>query len=328
MRKTNKGIFTLVLCAFLGSAGVALPTAAQALASQVQALYPPEAGELVFVDLQVARRSPYFGPLKAQLLPERFRELERLAAVLGVDFNRNVDRLSWGFINRGDPARAELVGVAEGAFYLDEVEQAAAQHKLGITTYRDARVYLLGANEQGQEFVFAFRDNATCLFGFRGAVQAMLDRGVTGGPSLLDNTSMRGLVEEVNRRASIWLVMDGAFTQLGVRQFLGEAAKMPGVETLAKRVRSATVRIELDRGLEATIAARCATTTDALWFSAFLEAALFFHRQQLNNSNPTLARVLSRAQLERHADRLSLAVAIPESDLATLIRTNSFALSF
>ena len=326
--KAKPWVWLLLFCGLVAGAGVGTPASGQALASQVLALYPANAGEVVFVDLQVARRSPHFGQLKAQLLPERFRQVEQLAATLGVDFERNVDRVSWVFVNPGDPARAELLGVAEGAFYLDDIQQAAAARQVTMTTYREARMFALGTSRQGGEFVFALRDNATCLFGFRGPVEAMLDRAADGGPSLLDNQTMRGLVEEVNRSAPLWLVMDGQFAQLGARQLLGEAVRLPGAETLAEQVRSVTVRIQLDRGLEATIAARCATSTDALWLSAFLESGFFFQRQRFASSNPALARVLADARLERADERLRLTLNVPESDLASLIQSRSFAVPF
>ncbi len=326
--KRTVNLFLLILVLAVAWTAGSAPARAQALAPAVQALYPPEAGELVFVDLQSARRSPHYGRLKEQVLPERYRELERWARQLGVDFDKNVDRLSWAFINTGDPVNSDFVGVAEGTYYLEEVQKVAAASKLRVRAYRSASLYYLGKNEAGREFVFAFPDNARLLFGHSELVEAMLDRSAQGGRSLLDNAEMRALVEQVNRRASIWLVMNDDYTQLGMRQMLGEAFQAPGAETLAQRVRSATVRLALDRNMAATLTAGCASTTDALWFSTFLEGALFFQRQRLNQSNPTLARILSEARIERTGDHISLGVAIPENDMVALLEAHSFSLNF
>jgi hypothetical protein len=304
------------------------PSAAQALSPSVLALYPAQAGELVFVDLQTARRSPHYFQLKAQVLPERFRQLEALAAQLGVDFDRNVERLSWGFVSTGDAARSDFMGVAEGSFSLRDVQRAAARQKLATAALRGAQAFVVGENKEGKAFVFAFRDNATCLFGFREAVEAMLARAAEGGESLLANPALTAQIEEVNRRAAVWMVLNGEFTQLGVRQFLGDATEIPGVETIVGRVQSANVRLVLDRGLDSEIAARCATPADAVWFSTLLSGAIYFQRQRLNESNPTLARVLADAKLDRTDDRISLALSVPESDLASLIQSKSFALRF
>lgn len=326
-RKTRTWRLALLAGIFVLSAGA--PAArAQALSQSVLALYPAQAGEVVFVDLQSARRSPYYAQLKAQILPERFRQLEGVADGLGVNFDRNVDRLSWAFASTGDAARSDFMGVAEGSFPLREIQRAAARNKLGMSAIRGSPVFSVGENSQGQQFVFAFRDNATCIFGFREAVEAMLERAASGGPSLLDNVALRAQVDDVNRHASVWMVMNGEFTQLGVRQFLGDAVQMPGAETLANRVQSATARIELDRGLVSQIAVRCASATDAVWFSTLLQGALYFQRQRLNETNPTLARVLADARIERAEERLSLGLRIQESDLAVLLQSKSFALRF
>ena len=321
MLKQLAGVLALAALAIL-------PAAAQALSPQVMALYPPQAGELAFVDLQAARRSPHYEELKSQVLPANFRDLEEWARSLGVDFDKNVDRLSWVYINTGDPANSDFTGIAEGAYYLDEIRKVAAESKLRSWSHRGATVYSLGENKRGIEFVFAFPDNARLVFGFRPLVEGILERAAAGGPSLLDNAVMRGLVDEVNRRAPVWLVLDPAYTQLGIRQFLGDAADAPGAETLAQRIVSATLRLQLDRGLTATVGARCASATDTLWLASFLDTGLFFQRQRLNDSNPTLARVLSDARIERTADRLTLTLAIPEADLLTLLQSRAFITNF
>ena len=321
-----------MLFAVLGSLAAALaPTTAQAqaLSTPVLALYPPQAGEIIFVDLQTARRSPHFAQLKDQILPKRFQDLEELAAHLGVDFDRNVDRVSYAVIGvDGDTDKIELVGVAEGVYNLQDTQRAAARSKLGTRAYRDAQMFSLGKNERGVEFVFAFRDNATCLFGARTQVEDMLDRAVKGGRSLLDNSEVRNLINEVNNSTPIWMVLNGQFTKLGVLQFLGEGATLPGVDAMAERVRNATVRITLNRSLDSTVTARCATAADATWFSALLGTAVYFQQQRVSASNPTMARVLNEAKVDRAEDRVSLAVSIPESDLATLLETRTFTLHF
>lgn len=336
-RRTMAAAVSLLLGAAVAALAPA-PAQAQALSQSVMALYPPETGEVVFVDLQVARRSPHFNRLKEQVLPERFRDLERLSASMGVDFNRNVDRISYAFVSTtGDPKDADFVGVAEGAFELREAQRLAAAQKLVSSDKGPVAVYVLGRNDRGNEFVFAFRDNATLLFGFRNQVEGMLERaggpdsvgtGGAGGRSLMDNAEMRDLINSVNRAAPIWMALNGEFTQLAVRQFLGEEASLPGVESMTERVRNATIRITLGQGLNSTMSTRCASATDALWFSGLLQTALYFQRQRLNSENPTLAKVIGDAKLERTGERISLAVSIPEDDLATLVNSNSFTVRF
>jgi hypothetical protein len=319
----------LALFGLLALSGVVRPAQAQSLSSRVLALYPQEAGELVFVNLDQARRSPHFAEVQAQILPQSFRNLEQVAARLGVDFNRNVDRLSWAYVDtNGNAARSEFMGVAEGAFDSNAVGRAVREHKLPATRYAGMRMFSAGSSEDGKEFVFAFTQTSECVFGLREQVQKMLTRSVQGGANVLDNSTMRQLVEDVNRDSPIWMVLNGDFTQLGVRQLLGEAIPRPGVDTLSSRVRTATVRMDLDRGLAAKIAAHCATSADAMWFSTLLQGALAVERQLQNSKNPAMARVLGGSQVQREEDKISLNVTVPESDLAALIQSNGLALHF
>jgi hypothetical protein len=324
-RRTIGWILFAVLGGVLSSLAPA-PAKAQALSTTVLALYPPQAGEVIFVDLQTARRSPHFARLKDQLLPKRFQDLEQLAAHLGVDFDRNVDRVSYAIVG-DDTEQIEMVGVARASQPARDPARRRPQ-QARHRAYRGAQMFSLGKNERGVEFVFAFRDNANCLFGARAQVEDMLDRAAKGGPSLLDNVEVRALIAEVNNSTPIWMVLNGQFTKLGVLQFLGEGATLPGVDSMAERVRNATVRITLNRSLDSTVTARCATAADAAWFAALLEAAVYFQRQRISASNPTMARVLNESKIDRAEDRVSMAVSIPESDLATLLETRTFTLHF
>src|SRR5207249_3426456 len=151
--------------------------------------------------------------------PQSFRNLEQLAATLGVDFNRNVDRLSWAYVDtNGHPAQSDLMGVAEGSFDQEAVNQAAREHKLRAMRYAGMPMFSVGTTENGREFVLAFTQASDCVFGFRGAVQAMLTRAAQGGSNVTNNDTMRRLVDDVNRDSPIWMVLNGDFTQLGVRQ--------------------------------------------------------------------------------------------------------------
>jgi hypothetical protein len=305
------------------------PASSEPLSSRVLALYPQEAGELVFVDLREARRSPYFAQMQAQILPPSFKSVAQLAASLGLDFNRNVDRLSWAYVNsHGNAAQSELMGVAEGSFDPEAVSKAVRTHKLTVAHFAGRNLFSMGSSQTGQEFVLAFTEAADCLFGFRADVEHMLTRSAEGGANVLNNDAMRRMVDEVNRDSPIWMVLNGDFTQLGVRQLLAEAIRMPGVDSLSSRVQTATVRVDLDRGLSTRIAARCASAADAMWFSTLLQGALVVERQLQADKSPVMARVIGGSQVQRDQEKVSLDLTVGESDLAALIQNNGLTLHF
>ncbi len=305
--------------------GLSLPASGQSLPPQVQALYPPEAGEIVFVDVRALRSSPHYPQLKAQILPEKFQQLAVWTQVLGIDMENEVNQLSWAFLS-ADGSRADgFIGVAEGAFVLAEAERAARRQRLSVYRHGPHPVISLGSNAQGQEFVFAFADSTLAVFGFRNEALGMLDRRTQTGAR---EGSLRSVIGEVNGKAPVWMALDKKFAALAVKQFLPEASRVPGFENLAGRVQTAAFRFELKRGLESSVSVRCANAQDSVWLTTLVQLAVSYQALRLNDTQPELSRLLGELKLNTAGDRVDLALSIGESDLATLFKKNTFALKF
>jgi hypothetical protein len=313
------------LLAAMLSAGAA-STGAQSLQNQVLSLYPRATGELVFVDLRGMRGTPHYARIKQQVLPDRFRTLEQWVAALGVDFDREIRQLSWAFTS--DQSGIGFVGVAEGDYSLSEVESEARRLKLAVARPGGTMLVTLGKNEQGSEFVFAFLDRSTALFGVRSAVQEILDRRAQGGPSLLDNAALSGLITPLNGKVPVWIVLDRKFSALSFKQMLPDASQVPGFDQVADRVNSTTLRFELKNGLQSQAVVQCRDSQDALVLSTAAQAAFAFQSMQLQEKNPELARALSQIRINRSDTRLDLDWNIPESDFHTLLAKNGLALKF
>jgi len=302
-------------------------TAAQTLQPQALALYPQQAGEVVFVDLRAARASPHYSEIKAKLLPERLRQLEQFAQALGINFDREVEQLSWASI--GPPeGGVQLVGVAEGSFSARAIAAKAQAQKLDHSRSGNALVVTVGSNAQGQEFIFAFPDRTTALFGFREAVMQALGRHAQGGPSLADNATLRSVIEEVNGKAPVWVALDRPYTALAFKQVLPQAAGLPGFDTLAGRLESSSLRLDLKTGLEGQAAVRCASSADALALSALVQAGLAYQSYQMSEKNPELARAMKEATVNRQEERVELRMSLREADLVALLQKNNLTLSF
>jgi hypothetical protein len=322
---TVKHALLAVALTGLALAGAA-PAAAQALPSQVQALYPPDTGEVVFADLRAMRGSRHYAQIKAQVLPAHFRQLETFGTLLGIDFERSVHQLSWAFV--GPDGSASFGGVAEGDFSLAAIETQAKRQKLAVERINGHLAVVLGKSQEGTEFLFAFPDRTLALFGYRRVVEGMLERRAQGGLSLLENAALRGVVEEVNGKAAVWMALDNPYTVLAIRQMLPEAARLPGFDTLVGRMQSTSMRIELRDGLRGMAAVRCQSSADAVLLSTIVQAALTYHAYQLNEKNPELARVIREASVDRTDDRFQLSLNVPDRDLLTLLQKNSLTLTF
>jgi hypothetical protein len=303
------------------------PAAGQALPSQVQALYPQETGEVVFADLRALRGSPHYLRIKAQVLPERFRQLEQFGSILGIDFERSVHQVSWGFVGKpgGD---VSFIGVAEGDFSASEVEATATRMRLGASRTNGVLTVVMGKNQQGSEFVFAFPERTLAVFGYRESVDGMLQRHAQGGQSLADNPALRGVISEVNGKAPVWVALDNPYTVLAIQQMLPEATRLPGFDTLTGRMQSTSMRLDLRDGLRGLAAVKCASSADAVLLSTLVQAALTYQSYQLGEKNPELARAVQASTVNRTEDRFEMALSIPNQDLLALLQKNTLTISF
>ncbi len=306
----------------------ALPASGQALPNQVLGLYPERTGEIIFVDLRALRSSRHYAQIKAQALPQQFRSLEQWMNVLGMDFERQVQQLSWAFVPAAQGGAVELVGVAEGSFGVAEVEQNARKMKLGVSRPGGALMVNIGRMEQGGEFVFAFLDASTAVFGWRSLADEIVTRRAQGGQSLLNNTVLQSLLQELNGRAPMWVVLDKRFSELALKQLLPGASQVPGFDNVAAGMQSAWMRFELREGLRGLAVLKCKDSSDALLFSTAAQAAIAYQALALNSQNPDLARALQQMRVDRQNEQLNIEWNLPETELVALLAKHSFTLNF
>lgn len=305
----------------------ARPAAGQGLANQVVGLYPERTGEVIFVDLKTLRSSRHYPQIKAQVLPQQFRSLEQWINVLGMDFERQVQQLSWAFVP-AEGGAVELIGVAEGSFGATEVEQNARKLKLEISRPGGALMVNIGRMEQGGDFVFAFLDASTAVFGWRGLAEEIVTRRAQGGQSLLNNRALQSVIQELNGRAPMWVALDKKFSELALKQLLPGASQVPGFDNVAAGMQSAWLRFELRDGLRGLASLKCKDSSDALLFSTAAQAAIAYQALALNNENPDLARALQQMRVDRQNENLNIEWNLPEPELVALLQKNSFTLNF
>jgi hypothetical protein len=311
-----------------GAAVVAAPAGAQALSNQTLGLYPKSAGEVSYLDLKSLRSSPHYPQLKQQVLPERFRNLEQWAEYMGIEFEKDVHQLSWAYLPAGADGQVGLIGIAEGTLTLSEIESAVKKKKLEASRHRGHLIVSLGKSEGGRDFVFAFVDHVSAIFGYRDIAQEMLDRRAQGGEGLLNNSTVVGLVQRVNGRAPVWIVMDRHFTLLGIKQMLPEASNLPGFDALAAKVESSILQFEITDGMKSAAEVRCQSSSDAVVLSTLMQGALTYQTWRLNESNPDLAKALNNMNLNRENERVLMALALKQDEFTNLLSKNSFALKF
>ena len=112
------------------------------LSTDVIGMFPQNAGEFAYADLRQARGLSWFPQLQNQMLPDRFKQLEKFLSSAGIDPNVQVEEVAWALVPAGLPSGAaaatavptseSVVGVALGSFQPDSAEAFFQEKKIPV----------------------------------------------------------------------------------------------------------------------------------------------------------------------------------------------------
>lgn len=316
MKKKLLVIATMVLLAL--QTGLRLE-AALALRSDILYMLPRESGEVGFLDLQALRASPHYRLIKQRMVPSRFGHMERFLRTMGVDVDEDLDWLAWVLVPPGPDQPGEMfLGIAQGQFFPENVEEYYLQQDLPLDAYRGQTLFPV-QGEGAKGLLFTFLDSSTAAFGPRRGLELLVETRFGGHESLLRNETLVDRLNEVNGNSPVWAVLNEHYTRLAVRQLLPEVAKFDQFSQVAKRLRFSSLQLQLDRAASLDFRAWCAEPADAQTFSFLLQTGLLAQSWALRESNPTLSSVLDQADVRTAGTRLAIEVPIEESNLRALL---------
>jgi hypothetical protein len=317
---TRRGGLALLLWA----AAFAAPMAAGTVPPDILGLFPKEVGEFAHADLKSARRFSWYGQMKDQVLPSRFRQFEAFLVSAGIEPDRQVNELAWGAVMSAERGE-QIVGVASGHFAPETAEEFFKAQKLPTVKQRGFTLYAFGSGVGPNDIFFFFLDSNTAAFGHRELLEKMIEVRMGAEESLLRNEKMYPLIAEINGDAMVWAVLDQGYTRLGIQQLIPEAAQFPDSPRLISRLKALLVGIDAERGLSARFEAVCETPEDANVFASLLQAGVLYRRYQESERNPELAKTLDDVRVTPRGDRLELRMSLTEEMLVALLKRNTFA---
>lgn len=323
----------VILLALLGP----LPVASRAatLGSDIISLFPKDTGELAYANLKDTRQYPWFNQLKQQMLPQRFREFEQFLQAAGVDPDTQVTDLAWGLVpnsgaanssNTSVPTSEQIVGIALGQFDPSAAEAYFRAKKLTILKVRTFSLFAFGGGSGPNDLFFFFLDSNTAAFGQRKQLENLIAVRYGEQQGLYANNDLSSLVNGVNGDATVWVVLDPAYTRLAMQQLVPEAAQFPAAKQLAAKLKAMTITINGGDNVDAQFEAVCGSPEDANTFAALIQAGIMYRRYQVGNKNPDLSQLLDSAQIVPSGDRLDLRLSLTNDQMMGLIRRNTFAL--
>jgi len=330
MRKPLRRFGTILVFAaglVLTLIGAPQQSFAGSLSPSVIGMFPKQVGEFAYADLKSARQYSWFPQLREQLLPSRFRQFEQFLASAGVDPNSQVDELAWGAIGDGKSANEEIVGVALGSYDPNSTEARFKQQKMPMTDLHGYHLYAFGSGSGPGDIFFMFIDSNTAAFGYRKALEQLIDVRGGAAESLLTNDKLFPLINEANGSGVIWGVLDQNYAHLAMHQLIPQASQFPQAAAIIGRINAMMISAEADQGINAHFQAVCASTDDANLLAAALQAGLMYRRYQESQGDPDLAGALGQVTVTPSGDRLKVDAPVSQDQLLGLIKSKALAVS-
>ncbi len=326
MKKQFQSAILAASLLFSIAALVPPPTAAATLSTAVIGMFPKETGEFAYADLKSARKLPWFGQLRDQMLPARFRQFEQFLTSAGIDPNSQVDELAWGSLSATKETGEQILGVALGQFDPSATEDRFKQQKLPFHEVHGYKLYAFGSGSGAGDIFFFFIDSSTAAFGMRSGLEKMIDVHFGATESLLHNDSLFPLISEANGQGTIWAVLNRTYTRMAMQQLLPQANQFPQAAALVQKISAMIIEVKADSGVDANFHAVCASPDDANILAALMQAGVMYRRYQEAQQNPDLAQALDGVQVTPHGDRLQIHIPVSDVQMAALLKSKTFAI--
>ncbi len=303
-------------------------------------LFPKNVGEFAYADLRQARQFPWFAQFQQQVLPTRFREFEHFLSSAGINPDTQVQEMVWavltpaatvapdGTVQKTAPSADEIVGVALGQYSPDSTDEFFKSHKLATAQVHNYTMYAFGSGSGASDLFFVFIDSNTAAFGEKSMLEHMLNARDGLEENLNANETMAPLIAQANGQGVFWGVLNQAYTKFALQQLMPEASQFPAAGQLMSKVTALLISVQNfgSSQLQTDFNAVCASGEDASTLAQLLQAAVLLRRYQAGQSNPQLAQLLDAARIVPNGDKLDVSFSMTNDQIASLIRSNTFAM--
>lgn len=309
---------------------------AGSLSSDVIGLFPASVGEFAYADLRQARAFPWFGQLKEQMLPTKFRQFEQFLSSAGMDPNTQVEEMAWALVATSTgttagvssvPTAEQIIGVAMGQFQPAAMDAYFKSKKTPSTTVRGYTMYAFGATTGVDDLVFLFLDANTAAFGQRTQIEKMLEVRFGAQPSVMTNSTIYPLINQANGHGIVWAVLNPSYARLALGQLVPNAAQLGQAAPLLQKIQSLLITIQSGNGIQADFQANCATPDDANTLNGLLQIGVMAMKYQATSQkNDSLGQMLDSAKIVPSGARLNVDLTLSNDQITSLIASKTFAL--
>jgi len=329
----NKSVFRVQGIVLIAALIAALPGAARAerLGTDVIGMFPKDLGAFAYADLKAARSQKQLSALEARFLPGSLSQIQKRLASYGIDILQQADEAAWGFtpaatysvVDQSSSGRAatgeQIVGIAIGQYNPESSKASLKQNKIVSIETAGVTLFALQPAAGPNDLFFAFLDSNTLAFGYRAALQKMLEvrAGMISG--LVENAAFFQLIDEANGSGALWAVLDPSYSKSTITQIAPDLEKFAQSSKLLKGLKNLVVKVDADGGMQGQVEIVLGSTDDANLMGQLLQIGLLYESSQATGKqNKSLADLLSRTQIFPSGDRVTIRLSVNEAEVVSL----------
>lgn len=291
---------------------LALAAAAAQLSGAAQSVMPQGTRQVISIDYHRLAADPVAQQLMTQLLPPEVQGLSELLTRGGLNPAQDLNRVT--FATFQSEKGIGLVGVAEGnlgglqlaKFYQKTAQQPNPPQIAGVTVYTSGGL------------TFFMPDSATLVFGERAAITQAIQTE-QGAPTIAQSEEMTDLIAGT-QTTDVWSVLDAQGSRAMVRALIGGATGGLDPSLLDNRFNGARYTITFQNPVQLNLELMTSDALSAAAVSTGLNAAIALRQQQ--EKDLAAKAILSNVQVDSAGNHAFLQVTSPESDLASLMRSD------
>ena len=303
-----------------------------ALDSDLVALLPADATTLVGVDVERLKRTTLYRHIEDESQKQGNNHFDEFTAATGFDPRRDVqDLLMASWTAPGMPgADTQFVAVARGQFNVAAIGRELRAKKAKVESYRGFEVFS-GPDEPSKHArkkpaaapsdpgAFAFLNDKTVLAGTRPAVLGAIDRKISGGASLLDNTALLGRAQTISGASQVWAISQNPGDVVARALPKDGSAESTNFARIFSSMQNSTFALDLMNGLDLKAAGICKTPEDAKTLGDAARGFIAFGRLAASQKEPEMMTLLDGIHVEERNTELNITVQVAPAALEKLL---------
>jgi len=284
-------------------------------------LMPPDTSAVGGVDVRTFVGSALYRRFDEELTQRGEKPFERMAAEIGVDPTRDIDRIVFATAISSVEAWASGMGSAlvyvEGRFPTDRIQQTLHEKGAKQMAHRGLDIFVIDEQNSGKNTpaAIAFLDEQRALLGDYGSVAAAIDRDAAGGPSFVDNVDLLDRASEAAGRGQFWSVSTRSGELIKQLDTEGVAPEHARILAVLAEMAETTATVDLANGIEARFDGVCGSSEDAKTLADLVRGLVALGRLSLKPGQESFLKLLDRVEVSDSAADIRLSLRFDSFEL-------------